>query len=84
MNIIINAKTPEYLFATIDQYITTYGKKRIDKHFNIAGDEFFQLYQQMDVGGPYADIDEMYAAYSNEPGCKKAIWVSKKSIRIVF
>jgi hypothetical protein len=84
MNIIIRGKTPEYLYMAIDQYVKTYGEKQTVKHFNMTCREFSQLYQQMDVGGPYADIDEMYAAYSTEPGCSKNTIPKNKYITCIL
>ena len=37
-----------------------------------------QLYQQMDVGGPYTSFDDMYNHYNKEPGTSSTIHISKK------
>ena len=78
MNININKRTTEYVWDGIKQYIKIYGGRDIPAHFGITHKEFLQLQQQMDVGGPYTDFEEMYKAYSTEPGCSKSVKISKK------
>jgi hypothetical protein len=75
----LTKKSTEYIFLAIKKYYKNYNgtKRTIKKHFGIEPEQFQNIYQQMDVGGPYNSFDEMYKNFNKEVGTHKNVKISK-------
>lgn len=54
-----------------------YKINNVKKHFNISKEQFLNIYQQMDTGGPYNDFNEMYMDFNKAVGTRAHIKISK-------
>ena len=73
----LTKKSAEYIFLAIEKYYKNYNGSKIKKHFGIEPEQFQNIYQQMDVGGPYNSFDEMYKNFNKEPGTRSNVKISK-------
>ena len=83
-DLVMNKGIDEYIYFCIQKYFKNFEHKYIRKHFNVTISQFFNLNQQMDVGGPYKDFDEMYKMYNKEPGTDKNIKIGKEKYKKII
>jgi len=70
-------KTLDTLWAAFEKYIKQYKFVNIQKHLNITNDQFSNMHQQIDTGGPYNTFDEMYKDFNKAVGTRPNITISK-------
>lgn len=73
----LTKKTSENIFLSIKKYYNNYNGNEIKKHFGIEQKQFNNIYQQVDVGGPYNSFDDMYKNFNKEVGCDEKVKISK-------
>jgi hypothetical protein len=51
---------------------------QIRKNLGVTRNQLLNLYQQVDVGGPYRDFDDMYRHFNREPGTKQGVTITPR------
>ena len=76
-NFKITEDITEKIYFAIVRYYKNYNGDEIKKHFNISQQQFQNIHQQMDVGGPYNSFNKMYLRYNKESGTRHNVKITK-------
>jgi hypothetical protein len=77
-NIVVNEKVQIDLFHSIKKFLTHHMKEDTKRFLKVTMPQLMNLYQQMDVGGVYKDLDDMYNHFNKEVGTRPDVTITKK------
>jgi hypothetical protein len=80
----ITKNLQQNIYSAIEKYYKNHNGNKIKKHFGIMPEQFQNIHQQMDVGGPYDSFDDMFRGFNAEQGTRSKIKIKPAEYKNVI